>query len=246
MARQANEMSHSLDPKRLPRHVAVIMDGNGRWAQRRGLPRAAGHREGMHSVRSLVRSCNDLKIPYVTVYAFSTENWKRPRREVQFLMKLLIEFLRKEIKELHRENVRLAMLGSRDQVPAPVLTEIDRGVQMTAGNTGLHLNFAFNYGGRQEILEAVRTWSRKRPRPVLTEESFARFLYTAGMPDPDLLIRTSGEMRISNFLLWQLAYAEIVVTPVFWPDFREKHLIEALAEFQRRERRFGGVEPVHA
>ncbi len=246
MAPHVEKWPQNLDPKRMPRHVAVIMDGNGRWAQRRGLPRVAGHREGMASVRTLVQSCDDLGIAYVTVYAFSTENWKRPRPEVQFLMKLLIEFLRKEITELHRKQVRIRMLGQRDKIPAAVLKEIDKGVELTQGNTGLNLNFAFNYGGRQEILDAVAAWSRQRKRRPLTEETFASFLYTAGMPDPDLLIRTSGEMRISNFLLWQLAYAEIVVTPVFWPDFRQKHLIEALAEYQRRERRFGGVEPVHA
>jgi len=246
MALKAQANSSGLDPKRLPRHVAVIMDGNGRWAARRGLPRVAGHREGMASVRAVVRACNDLQIPCLTLYAFSTENWKRPRTEVHFLMQLLIEFLRKEIKELHAQNVKLGMLGQREHVPAGVLKAIDAGLALTARNTGLRLQFAFNYGGRQEILDAVAAWSKQRRRPPLTEETFARHLYTAGLPDPDLLIRTSGEMRISNFLLWQLAYAEIVVTPVLWPDFREKHLHSALAEYQQRERRFGGVESVHA
>jgi undecaprenyl diphosphate synthase len=222
------------------------MDGNGRWARRRGLPRVAGHRAGMASVSTLVRACDRLKIPCLTLYAFSTENWKRPRTEVSFLMQLLIEFLKREIGELHRQNVRLGLLGQRHGIPAPVLKAIDRGLAQTSHNTGLRLNFAFNYGGRREILDAIEAWSRQPRRVKLTEENFSQFLYTAGLPDPDLLIRTSGEMRISNFLLWQLAYAEIVVTPVLWPDFKEKHLLAALAEFQQRERRFGGVESVHA
>jgi len=189
---------------------------------------------------------NILNISCLTLYAFSTENWKRPRTEVRFLMQLLIEFLRREIDELHRQNVRLSMLGQRAHVPAGVLKAIDAGMAQTAANTGLRLNFAFNYGGRQEILDAVAAWNKQSRRLPLTEENFSRFLYTAGLPDPDLLIRTSGEMRISNFLLWQLAYAEIVVTPVLWPDFRAKHLHAALAEYQQRERRFGGVEAKHA
>ncbi|NTV52595.1 MAG: isoprenyl transferase [Candidatus Firestonebacteria bacterium] len=246
MARKAPVNSPVLDPRRLPRHIAVIMDGNGRWARRRGLPRAAGHQAGMASVRALVRACDELAVPVLTLYAFSTENWKRPPAEVRFLMSLLIEFLRREIDELHRRNVRLGLLGRRDGVPATVLKAIDRGMAQTAANTGLRLNFAFNYGGRREILDAVEAWNRQTRRPPLTEENFAKFLYTAGLPDPDLLIRTSGEMRLSNFLLWQLAYAEIVVTPVLWPDFRKKHLLAALTEYQQRERRFGGVEAVHA
>jgi undecaprenyl diphosphate synthase len=246
MALKPQAISRSLDARRMPRHLAVIMDGNGRWAKHRGLPRVAGHRAGMDSIRAVVRSCDELKIPVLTLYAFSTENWKRPRLEVRFLMQLLIEFLRKEIAELNGRNVRLGMLGRRDGVPGPVLKAIDAGLAQTSRNTGLRLNFAFNYGGRQEILDAVAAWSSQSRRPSLTEETFARYLYTAGLPDPDLLIRTSGEMRISNFLLWQLAYAEIVVTPVLWPDFRAKHLHAALAEYQHRERRFGGVESVHA
>jgi undecaprenyl diphosphate synthase len=243
---KAKALSPGVDAARVPRHLAVIMDGNGRWAERRGLPRVAGHRAGMASITELVRACDELHIPVLTLYAFSTENWKRPRPEVRFLMQLLIEFLRREINELHAQNVRLGMLGQRAGVPAPVLKAIDGGLAKTAGNTGLRLNFAFNYGGRREILDAVAAWGRQRRKPALTEAAFARFLYTAGEPDPDLLIRTSGEMRLSNFLLWQLAYAEMVVTPVLWPDFRKKHLLAALAEYQGRERRFGGVEAVHA
>ncbi|MBN1596180.1 isoprenyl transferase [candidate division FCPU426 bacterium] len=235
-----------LDAKRLPRHVAVIMDGNGRWARKRGLPRMEGHREGMNSVRSIIRKCGELGISYLTLYAFSTENWKRPGREVRFLMQLLIQYLKKELTELDRQGVRIAMLGSRERVPTEVLGSIDQALAQTKNNRGLKLNLAFNYGGRREVLDAVEVFLKKRPRPVLSESSFASCLYTAGLPDPDLLIRTSGEMRISNFLLWQLAYAEIVVSPVLWPDFRERELLRCLREFQKRERRFGGVKSVHA
>jgi len=236
----------SLNPDALPRHIAVIMDGNGRWAQRRGLPRVEGHREGMNSVRSIIRTCGQLKIPHLTLYAFSTENWKRPRQEISFLMKLLVEYLRKELDELHRQGVRIRMLGRRDPVPAKVLACIDRAVALTQANPGLQCNLAFNYGGRREILDAVEAYLRQRPRPELTEAAFSELLYTGGQPDPDLLIRTSGEMRLSNFLLWQMAYAEIVVSPLLWPEFREKELMAVLAEYQKRERRFGGVENVRA
>jgi undecaprenyl diphosphate synthase len=234
-----------LDPARLPRHIAIIMDGNGRWAKRRGLPRVQGHREGMNAVRSVIRTCGELGISTLTLYAFSTENWKRPAAEVRFLMNLLLEFLRRELAELNRQGVRLKRLGQRERIPPPVLAQIDRAVKATARNQGLKLNLAFNYGGRREILDAVRKVVALRPRPPLTEAAFSRQLYTAGVPDPDLLIRTSGEYRLSNFLLWQLAYAEIVVSPVLWPDFRERELIAVLEEYQRRERRFGGVEAVN-
>jgi undecaprenyl diphosphate synthase len=236
-----------LNTQKLPRHIAVIMDGNGRWAQRRGLPRVEGHREGMQSVRTIIRSCDDLKIPYLTLYAFSTENWKRPGQEIKFLMNLLIEYLRREMDELHRKGVKIRMLGQRDPVPANVLECIDEAVVRTRDNTGLNLNLAFNYGGRREILEAVSAWTRANtPAAELTEEAFSRLLYTSGQPDPDLLIRTSGEMRLSNFLLWQLAYSEIVVSPVLWPEFREKEFMAVLEEYQKRERRFGGVESARA
>lgn len=225
----------------LPRHVAVIMDGNGRWAQQRGWPRVRGHREGMESVRAIIRRSGELGIPFLTLYSFSTENWSRPRAEVSFLMNLLLEFLRRELAELDRQNVRLVMLGRRDPVPAKVLAAIDRGIAATAKNTGLQVNLAFNYGGRREILDAVERYLKLKPRPALTEAVFAEGLYTAGIPDPDLVIRTSGEMRLSNFLPWQAAYAEIVVSPVLWPDFREREYRRVLAEYARRERRFGGV-----
>jgi len=231
-----------LDPARLPRHVAVIMDGNGRWARQRGLPRVEGHRAGMESVRSIIRESGRLGIAYLTLYAFSTENWKRPKAEISFLMKLLLEYLRRELAELHRQGVRLVRLGQRERIPAKVLAGIDEAVATTRRNPGLQVNLAFNYGGRAELVDAVAKYVRARPRPPLTEASFARYLYTAGLPDPDLLIRTSGEQRLSNFLLWQLAYAEIVVSPVLWPDFREAEYQRVLAEYARRERRFGAVE----
>lgn len=235
-----------LDPERLPRHVAVIMDGNGRWAQRRGLPRVEGHRAGMESVRAIIRESGRLHLPYLTLYAFSTENWKRPRTEVSFLMDLLLEFLRRELDELDRQGVRLVRLGRRERVPSKVMERIELAVARTAGNPGLQVNLAFNYGGRAELVDAVAAYLKARPRPPLTEAVLAEFLYTAGIPDPDLLVRTSGESRVSNFLLWQTAYAELVVSPVLWPDFREAEFHGVLAEYARRERRFGGVEAPHA
>lgn len=244
MSPQLTPQAAGLDPVRLPRHIAIIMDGNGRWARHRGLLRAQGHREGMNAVRSVIRACGELGIPTLTLYAFSTENWKRPAAEVRFLMNLLLEFLRRELAELNRQGVRLTRLGRRERIPPKVLEQIDRAVAATARNRGLQLNLAFNYGGRREILDAVGKWLRKRPRPPLTEAAFGRQLYTAGQLDPDLLIRTSGEYRLSNFLLWQLAYTEIVVSPVLWPDFRERDLVDVLKEYQRRERRFGGVAAV--
>jgi len=231
----------TLTQEQLPKHVAVIMDGNGRWAQKRGLPRVEGHREGMNSVRSIITQSARLGISHLTLYAFSTENWRRPKREVNFLMNLLIEYLKKELAELHRQEVRIRMIGSRERISSRVLKNIDYATELTRRNQGLNVHLAFNYGSRQEILEAVEAYIQKRPRPVLTEQLFSELLYTANTPDPDLLIRTSGEMRLSNFLLWQLAYAEIIVTPVFWPDFRENQFQDALTEFASRERRYGGI-----
>lgn len=246
MSRKTKLILPGLDRQRLPRHVAIIMDGNGRWAKRRGRPRVAGHREGMNSVRSVIRTCGELGIPHLTLYAFSTENWRRPVREIRFLMNLLIEFLNRELDELHCQGVRIRMLGGRERIPARVLASIDQAITQTRRNRGLQLNLAFNYGGRRELLDAVGAYVNLRPRPALTEEVFSRLLYTAELPDPDLLVRTSGEYRLSNFLLWQLAYAEIVVSPVLWPDFRERELGQVLREYQKRERRFGGVKSVHA
>jgi undecaprenyl diphosphate synthase len=216
------------------------MDGNGRWAKAQGLPRLSGHKAGVESVREIVRACSEWGIKVLTLYSFSTENWLRPKEEVGELMRLLSWALRYETRELGKNNVRLCAFGRLEALPAGVKAELERAIDRLSGNTGLSLNLALNYGSRQEIADAVNRLLASGVREV-TPESLSRALYTAGLPDPDLVIRTSGEMRISNFLLWQIAYAEIYVTPVFWPDFRRPHLLEAVAEYQRRERRFGGL-----
>ncbi|HMX94287.1 MAG TPA: polyprenyl diphosphate synthase [Elusimicrobiota bacterium] len=228
-----------LDRARIPRHVAVIMDGNGRWAKSRGLPRLMGHRAGAESVREIVRAAGELGIGTLTLYAFSTENWQRSPLEVQGLMRLLVHTLRKESQELHKNGVRLHAVGRTDGLPAPVRKELERTIEFLSANRGLHLNLALNYGGRQEIVDAARAVARAGES--ITEESIARHLYTAHSPDPDLVVRTSGEFRLSNFLLWQSAYAEIHVTPTYWPDFRRRELVMALLDYQRRERRFGAA-----
>lgn len=235
----------------LPRHVAVIMDGNGRWASARGLPRIMGHRQGIRSVRAVVQECRRLGIEYLTLYCLSVENWKRPPRELEFLMRLLRHFLIIERDELLEQNVRVSMIGGREGLPVDVLAELDRTKALTAGNTGLTLCLAINYGGRTEITEAARRLAREVSAGTLDpgaidEARFAGALDTAGMPDPDLLVRTSGEMRVSNFLLWQISYAEIWVTDVLWPDFGADQLRQALNAFAGRRRRFGGLEPTGA
>jgi undecaprenyl diphosphate synthase len=236
-----------LDLARLPRHVAVIMDGNGRWARRRRMPRIAGHRAGIASVRELVETCARLEVPVLTVYAFSKENWKRPKAEVDFLMDLLRDYMRKELDELRANNIRVQVVGRSYELPGAVQDVLQRAVQATAANTGLIFNLALSYGGRAEIVDACKELIRDGVSPDdLDEETFARRLYTGGQPDPDLVIRTGGEMRVSNFLLWQIAYAELVMTDALWPDFRKRDLFQALLEFQRRERRFGGVSPREA
>lgn len=234
------------DPQRLPRHVAVIMDGNGRWAKERGLLRMEGHRAGVEALRRTIQACHSIGVPTLTVFAFSTENWQRPAPEVDFLMRLLEEVLQREFRELHANNVRIRVIGQRSGLSKGTLQRIHAAEQRTCENTGLSLNVAWNYGGRMEIAGAARriaelVASGQLDPAAIDEASFAGYLDTCGIPDPDLLIRTGGEYRISNFLLWQLAYAELWVTPTFWPDFCEAHLVEALVEFQRRERRFGRV-----
>ena len=224
---------------RLPRHIAIIMDGNGRWAEAKGLPRLAGHKAGVETVREMVKACSELHIPVLTLFSFSTENWQRPRDEVSDLMRLLAFALRRETRELDRNNVRLSAIGRLEALPKPVRSEIERACARLKDNTGLLLNLALNYGSRQELVDAVNSLL-KSGRKSLTEDDISGALYTAGLPDPDLVIRTSGEMRVSNFLLWQIAYAELYVTPVLWPDFKREHLAAALDDFQRRERRFGG------
>jgi undecaprenyl diphosphate synthase len=234
-----------LDLTRLPRHVAVIMDGNGRWAQKRHLPRIAGHRSGTQSARTTIETCARLKIEALTLYAFSVENWRRPKTEIDFLMQLLREYLRKEMPLIQKHAIRMRFLGRIDELPAGVQKDVQEAMEKTAGNKGMVLCIALNYGGRAEIVDALNAILTERngsgaSSPV-TEEQLARHLYTEGLPDPDLLIRTSGEMRVSNFLLWQIAYAEIFVTETLWPDFNRARLLEALVEFQKRERRYGGL-----
>ena len=237
-----------LDPSRFPRHVAVIMDGNGRWARRRHLPRVAGHRAGIKSVRETVESAARLGLEVLTLYAFSQENWKRPRTEVDTLMDLLREYLRREMRTLMENRIRFSVIGRLGDLHPQIQDELRRTVDETADNDGMRFNIALSYGGRAEIVDACRAIAAEGLKgEAIDESAFARHLYTAGQPDPDLLIRTSGEMRVSNFLLWQIAYAEIHVTPTLWPDFRLRHLLEALLDFQRRERRYGGIgahEPV--
>jgi len=230
----------------LPCHVAIIMDGNGRWAKQRGLPRVAGHREGVKAVRDIVEVCGELGIRILTLYTFSTENWRRPQEEVSALMTLLIRTLRKEIEELIRNNVRLMAIGDIQNLPKNAREGVLEGIEATRKNTGLVLNLALNYGGREEIISAVWQIADRIQKDELRlddidQRTLSRYLYTAELPDPDLLIRTSGEFRISNFLLWQLAYTEIYITSVLWPDFRRKDLYVAIEDFQKRERRFGKV-----
>jgi undecaprenyl diphosphate synthase len=230
----------ALDPARVPRHVAVIMDGNGRWAGARGLPRVAGHKAGVDSVRAIVRAAGELGIQALTLYSFSTENWLRPAEEVGELMKLLSWALNKETLDLDKNNVRLSAIGRLDALPKTVREELAKAIERLKDNTGLHLVLALNYGGRQEIVDAVNKALASGAKTI-DEDSVGRNLYTADLPELDLMIRTSGEMRISNFLLWQTAYAELHVTPVLWPDFRKEHLAAALEDFQSRDRRFGGL-----
>jgi undecaprenyl diphosphate synthase len=244
--REEERLLAALDSNRLPQHIAIIMDGNGRWAQRRHLPRVAGHRAGVQSARAVIETCARLDIPALTLYAFSLENWRRPKAEIDFLMRLLREYLRKELPVIHRNNIRLLIIGRPDQLPAAVRSDVERAMAQTAGNSGMKLIVALNYGGRAElvdafnrILDGVRHNGLNGAR--IDEGMISQHLYTAGLPDPDLLIRTSGEMRVSNFLLWQIAYAEIYVTDTLWPDFTRTQLYEALLEFQKRERRYGGL-----
>lgn len=231
----------------LPRHVAIIMDGNGRWAKARGVPRLMGHRAGRESVREAVKGCVALGVEVLTLYTFSIENWNRPKREVDALMTILRHTLREEREELRRQNVRLQVIGRDQDLPAPVRNAIAEARDFLSGSTGLKLNLALSYSGRAEIVDAVRGLLREHSeRPIdpahVGEAEIERHLYTAALPDPDLLIRTSGEMRISNFLLWQMAYTEMWITETLWPDFRRRHLYQAVADFQKRERRFGRVD----
>src|SRR6187401_208202 len=227
---------------RLPRHVALIMDGNGRWAGQRHLPRVEGHRAGIDSVRDVVETSARLGLDVLTLYAFSVENWKRPATEISTLMMLLKRYLRSELKTLLTNNIRFRVIGRMDDLAADIQDELRAAIDRTANDNGMLFNIALNYGGRAEIVDAARRVIEAGVRPEeLDEPRFASFLYTAGQPDPDLLIRTSGEMRVSNYLLWQIAYTEIYVTDTLWPDFRRRHLIEAVLAYQKRDRRYGGI-----
>ena len=236
-------LAHQINFERLPAHVAIIMDGNGRWAAQRHLPRVEGHRAGIDSVRDVVETSARLGIGVLTLYAFSIENWKRPRTEVNTLMILLKRYLRLELRTLLRNNIRFHVIGRTEELSPDVRRELEIGIAETATNTGMQFNIALNYGGRAEIVDAARRAITAGVAAAdLDEQRFAEFLYTAGQPDPDLLVRTSGEMRVSNFLLWQIAYSEIYVTETLWPDFRRRHLLEAIVAYQKRERRYGGIQ----
>jgi undecaprenyl diphosphate synthase len=240
-------LAQAIDPDRLPAHIAIIMDGNGRWAKRRALPRVAGHKAGIGPVRATVEACTRLGVKVLTLYAFSVENWKRPRHEVETLWRLLRYYLRQELPDLQKNDIRLQAIGRLDALPAQVRRELDSVIEATAANRGLLVNLAINYGGRAEIVDAVNSileMSRLDGSIAtlkLDEDLISTSLYTAACPDPDLLIRTSGEMRISNFLLWQIAYAELYVTETLWPDFTRADLLRAIADYQKRDRRYGGL-----
>ena len=241
-------LARQIDGERLPAHIAIIMDGNGRWAASRHLPRVEGHRAGIEAVRDTVECAARLGIQVLTLYAFSVENWKRPASEVSTLMMLLKRYLRSELSTLLRNDIRFRVIGRVEELAPDIQAELQEAIARTAGNRGMLFNIALNYGGRAEIVDAARRAIEAGVRPEdLDETRFASFLYTAGQPDPDLMIRTSGEMRVSNYLLWQIAYAEIYVTDTLWPDFRRRHLLEAIRDFQKRDRRYGGVNaPVGA
>ncbi|MEA5535800.1 isoprenyl transferase [Crocosphaera sp. XPORK-15E] len=241
-----NDLPPDLDSTCLPQHIAVIMDGNGRWAKRRGRPRIMGHQRGVDTLKDLLRCCRDWGIPALTAYAFSTENWGRPLEEVEFLMTLFERVLRRELEEMMAENVRIRFVGNLAALPSSLQAEIDRSMKDTENNTGIQFSVATNYGGRQEIVQSCRAIADQVKQGLINlddidEALFEKYLYTTGIPHPDLLIRTSGEMRLSNFLLWQLAYAEIYVTQTLWPDFNREELHQALLDYQQRERRFGKV-----
>jgi undecaprenyl diphosphate synthase len=245
--RKESEVYRRLDPSRLPKHIAIIMDGNGRWAKRRHMPRVAGHRAGVAAVRSTVETAARIHIPALTLYAFSEENWKRPVTEVGFLMRLLSRYLKAEVPTLNKNNIRLEYIGRQHELPEDVQERMEWARAATASNSGMVLTLALNYSARSELVDAFRAMVDAASQNGglehlrIDEDTVSQHLYTRHLPDPDLVVRTSGEMRLSNFLLWQLAYAEIYVTPTLWPDFRGVHLLEGIAEYQKRERRYGGL-----
>ena len=236
--------TEKLDIDNIPNHIAIIMDGNGRWAKEKGLPRIAGHKEGINSVRDITKICGEIGVKYLTLYTFSTENWNRPKKEVKALMSLLLSTIRMEVKELHKNNVKFSTIGDLSFLPKGTRNGLNEGIGLTKNNTGLNLILALNYGSRQEIIDSVikianKVKSGELDSDLIDEALFSSFLYTKNYPDPDLLIRTSGELRISNFLLWQCAYTEMYLTNIFWPSFREADLFKAILDFQNRERRYG-------
>lgn len=243
----ADDFEAKIDKDNIPKHIAIIMDGNGRWAKKKNLPRTMGHKAGIETMKKIVKEADKLGIKYLTVYAFSTENWKRPKEEVSALMKLLVQYLRSEIAELHENNVVLKVLGDITQLPDECETEIRESLKLTENNTGLILNIAFNYGGRDEIVRAIKLMCSDVKNNIIKEEDInselvANYLYTKGIPDPDLIIRPSGEQRLSNFLLWQCAYSEFWYSDINWPDFKEEDLRQAIFDYQNRDRRFGKVK----
>jgi undecaprenyl diphosphate synthase len=242
---EEESLVNQIDLSHLPSHVAVIMDGNGRWAKKKMLPRIEGHRAGAKSVREIVKTSAHLGIKFLTLYAFSKENWKRPKKEIKTLWRLLEDYLKKEDKGLVDNQFRLRVIGQRDNIPAHVKADLERVEDLTKNFDRLTIILALNYGGRDEIVDAVKRIAKDKDCDIesLDEEKFSGYLYTNNIPDPDLLIRTSGELRVSNFLLWQIAYSEIWITPVYWPDFRKKQLLQALVDYQKRERRFGDIHP---
>ena len=240
------ELLAEIDLSRLPKHIAIIMDGNGRWAEKRGMPRAVGHRAGVESLRGIIKLCRELEIGVLTVYAFSTENWKRPHEEITVLMDLLVEYFNKEVNSLHREGVRINPIGRLEDLPRQAAEALKSAIKMTKQNNRLIFNIAINYGGRMEIIEAVRAVASEVAEGLyqveqVDAELFSKHLFTTGLPEPDLLIRPSGDFRISNFLLWQLAYTEFWFTDVLWPEFKRVHMLRAIVDYQRRIRRFGGL-----
>lgn len=240
------EVPSNINTDSIPKHVAIIMDGNGRWASKKMLPRNLGHRAGVEALRDVIRTASNIGLEFLTLYAFSTENWKRPASEVTLLMKLLLEYLKKEITELHSNNVRIQTIGDITKLPAEIIEEIDKAKNLTKDNNGLCVNIALNYGGRSELLNVIQQTAEMAKNGEIKSddinEAFVNsLLYTSGIPDPELLIRTSGEIRLSNFLLWQCAYSEFWFTDIFWPDFRGENLMQAISDYQNRKRRFGGI-----
>ncbi|CAM4275721.1 undecaprenyl diphosphate synthase [Paenibacillus endophyticus] len=246
LGKSSLQPTDSVASENVPEHVAIIMDGNGRWAKHRGLPRMAGHHSGMKAIKRITIAADRLGVKYLTLYAFSTENWKRPKAEVDFLMKLPQQFLEIELEELIANNVQVRMMGHKEDLPSFTLSAVEEAIVKTANNTGLVLNFALNYGSRKEMLEAIKTIASDVQQGQLSiddidDKVMSDRLLTSGLPDPDLLIRTSGELRLSNFMMWQLAYSELWFTDVYWPEFTEAHFQEAILEYQRRARRYGGL-----